>query len=1113
MMQTLNVNTASLLVGSVMAFVLVSGAAAASEKLNGRSGPPIEIKEEKTFHRYGTIGDIPYVRKPTWRETINNLIRESRPKGKPLFSSPVLIKDNRAIPLSVDVTGKQLLVLVVSDEGGNAWDHAAYVNARLIDQDGHITWLDEVEPVDVFVGRGTFRRASNDTRNPVVLGTTRYHRYIRAYANSGIVYKLDGRFTRFEALAGNESDKGSLRFIVDDDPRRCDLPKEYWTTGFAPFWRKLMADFPERAPLTMAVRSWLRQDKLHFRYPDPLFLKAARARVNLADKSLAYVKKAGADVTQFEQALKELKAKLSNKNASIRELYLEACLLRRKIIFSHPALSFDRILINVNPPTSYSHNGDQFLARHSRRGKGLLMLTDWKEAEPGMNYILEGKLPAGAYRSPDLHYDAERVLFAFADHTEERKTHRRFFIYEATIDGRQVRQVTGTGNDPLTTWGNRATVLIEDNDPCYLPDGDIIFLSTRGQSFGRCHGPRYNPAWVLHRCDPEGTTIRQLSFNNENEVDPIVMNDGRIAFTRWEYTDRHETFFHKLWWCRPDGTSIAHLFGNDMTVPHQFLEVAAIPNSHKVVAIGLGHHSFNTGTIVVIDPNISDNGEKAITHVTPETSYSESKGWPEIHYSHPYPITEDLFLASRAGHPAPKLGWWATAPDDRGIYLIDMHGGRELIYEDPDMASFSPIPIRKRKRPMTIPSMVHGDPKKGDHGTVFLQNAYLTRNDPEGVIKPGMIKALRVIALGVLPRNGKEGVNRYAQNNIPKKILGTVPVNEDGSAFFKVPARTSIQLQTLDENGMAILTERSFFYLQPGENRSCVGCHEPYGTAPVSAAFRMHSMEPKELKPPAGPQYKGGFSYTRTVQPVLDRYCISCHGLGGSDDPKARKINLTGRRIGAGKKMPGDNYTASYAQLAQFGQPSLGHVSYTARHNVNISRPRDFYAYRNKVSHMLLKNHGKCNMDEDSRMRIIEWMDMNYVFFGDLFPNKLEHRRLTDEKSQQTEALRQLIRTRFGEKIASQPLYTLINKVQVDESRILMAPLAGTAGGWEQIKPTWKNRKDPDYLKMRAAVDACIIKQPNENTNGWEPTHAQGAAELWVREARGEFRTKLNRTQ
>lgn len=128
---------------------------------------------------------------------------------------------------------------------------------------------------------------------------------------------------------------------------------------------------------------------------------------------------------------------------------------------------------------------------------------------------------------------------------------RRFFLYEAALDGSWCRQLTGTKRDPLDTWMNRGTALIEDNDPAYLPDGGIVFISTRSQSFGRCHGGRYNQAWVLHRSNGDGDQIRQLSFNNENEYEPSVLNDGRIVFTRWEYTNRHEIFFHMLWPAAP----------------------------------------------------------------------------------------------------------------------------------------------------------------------------------------------------------------------------------------------------------------------------------------------------------------------------------------------------------------------------------------------------------------------------------------------------------------------------------------------------------------------------------------------------------------------------------
>jgi hypothetical protein len=892
-----------------------------------------------------------------------------------------------------------------------------------------------------------------------------------------------------------------------NSPRQ-DTPGQDTSENINRFWIQLHSEFPQNGPVIMAARDWLRQDKLEPASPQAMFENKTREHLLWTGKTLAYVKKAGADTAAYEATINSLAAGINQpatEGLDWRELYLDLRTLRRRIIFSHPALNFDQILINVNPPTTYSHNGDQFLGRHSRAGKGLMLLSGWKGESPAVNYIVKGMLPEGAYRNPDLSYDARRILFAFCDHSTEKNNLRRYWIYEAALDGSWCRQVTGTRRDPLETWEDRATVLIEDNDPCYLPDGDILFLSTRSQTFGRCHGGRYNPAWVLYRSNDDGSKIRQLSYGNENEVEPSILNDGRIAFTRWEYTDRHEMFFHKLWTCRPDGTFIAHLFGNDMIVPHQFLEVTAIPDSHKIVATAQGHHSYNTGTIVVIDPNVADNGEIAITHITPETPYSETAGWPSPHYSHAYPVNEELFLVSRANHRVSHQGSMPPKAD-RGIYLIDPLGGREQIYEDPTMASFSPIAIRQRKPPPEISPMITASATTEPYGTVFLQNAYLTRNDPEGIIKPGMIKSLRITALGVQPRADKQGLSPFAHNNIPKKVLGTVPVDESGSAFFRVPAGTSIQVQTLDENGMAILTERSFFYLQPGENRSCIGCHEPYGTPPdMTKISKMGKMKPVELKPPAGPESRGGLSFTSTVQPVLDRYCISCHGLGRSDAPGAAKINLTG----SGK--PG--YSRAYRTLAPLGDPTVGNKSDTGSLERNISRPRDYYAYRSKLPHMLMKNHGQCNMDNESFMRIVEWLDANSPYYGDFFPNKLEERILLDESANQTQALRAYIRDLFGKEMATQPIAALINRVQVDESRILMAPLAVEAGGWGQITPQWANKSASGYTKMAGLVDACIQKKPNENTNGWSPTLEQGAGEPWVMEAREALKTKLKAKQ
>jgi hypothetical protein len=807
-----------------------------------------------------------------------------------------------------------------------------------------------------------------------------------------------------------------------------------------------------------------------------------KAALDLAKRTLEYVEKSK-KLPRFAKILRTQEAQWAKgvKPNEYNKFFFRVRGLRRATILSHPSLDFEKILINRAPPAKYSHNGDQHLGRHSTISPGLTILTDWKTAQPKATSILKGKLPEGAVRNPDLHYDADKVVFAYCDHTKEGQ--RRFFLYEAAIDGSAVRKLTGTKRDTFQTWNNRATAFLEDNDPVYLPGGDIMFISTRSQSYGRCHGGRYNPAWVLHRCDKDGNTIRQISYGNENEYEPSVLNDGRVIFCRWEYTNRHEMLFHMLWWCHPDGSKVSHYFGNDMLHPMMITEATAIPGTTKVVGTAMGHHSYSTGTTVVLDTTKGENTEDAIQRITPETPYSESHGWPSPHYSHPYPINEEIFLVSRANHHVHKQG--ETPPvNDRAIYLVDSLGGRELIYEDPTVASFSPIPVRKRKAPPVLASALPKNAPK--EGTLFVQNAYLTRNDPEKKIKPGSIKAIRVIAIGVQPRISRAACSMTVTVEIPKKVLGTVPVSKDGAAWFKAPSGTALQLQILDKSGRAILTEKSFFYLQPGENRSCVGCHEPEGTSPLpQSAALLKGLRPMDLTPSAGPQYPGGMSFMRTVQPVLDRYCIGCHGLEGK--PKGG-VNL----IHDGKL----TWPRPARELIARGKHRLGLKTYMGGtygigKEHNISRPYEFYAYGNKVSGMLLKGHGKTNMDRESYMRVIEWLDVNAQCYGDLFPNKLEERTI-DPKALRT--LRAYIATLLPKSISEQPERALINTVQVDESRILMLGLPKSAGGWGQLK-CFSSKSDPKYIKTKRLVEACIIKNPNENTRGWEPTLMMGGGD------------------
>jgi hypothetical protein len=796
------------------------------------------------------------------------------------------------------------------------------------------------------------------------------------------------------------------------------------------------------------------------------YLEQARQRLALCRKTADLVRREGGAVAWAEAQIAALSNKVeaacAAEPAGESGLFGEAFRLRRQILFAHPKLAFDKLLINKNPPTMYSHNCDQYLGRHSRVGEGPTILTQWQSDQPQARVLLQNRLPPGAFYRPHLHPDATKFAFAYADHTTNNPNFFRYFLYEAATDGSWVRQLTGTPRDPLQTADGRSTVMVEDSDPCYLPDGGLAFVTTRAQNYGRCHGGRYAPAWMLYRCDKNGGAIRQLSYGIENETTPAVLNDGRLLYTRWEYVDRHEMEFHKLWWKRPDGTAVSHYYGNDTIYPLMISEARAIPGSRKIVATGVAHHSFHTGTMIVIDVEKGENGPEPVTRITPERRYPESNepGGPG-QFSTPFPLTENLFFATYSPNNIPFQG---TVPDATGylILLVDTAGGREPIYRDPDTSCFAPQPVVPRPMPPIIASMLPEHPAS-DTGIYAVQNVALTRNDPQGLLKPGQIKYLRFNRIYVKPSASNAGLNGRVGVGLAKKILGTAPVAEDGSVVVTVPAGVPLQIQALDENGLAVMTERSFHYLHAGERRGCVGCHaESHASPPDSPSLLMR--KPVALTPPAGPAYEGGFSFVRTVQPVLDRHCIRCHGLGEKEPPNG--VSLIGTQQGS--------YSQSYMTLLRYTNP-IGLKSESHGEEKNISRPMDYYAHGSRLGKMLLANHQKVNLPREDFQRLIDWLDLNSQANGDSSFNRIEHARIDGAKERD---FREAVKARFGEALAKQPTYALVNIANSDESRLLMAPLAKEAGGWGQIEKGWSSKDDPDYARFRALIAATLVPPP-----------------------------------
>jgi len=472
-----------------------------------------------------------------------------------------------------------------------------------------------------------------------------------------------------------------------------------------------------------------------------------------------------------------------------------------------------------------------------------------------------------------------------------------------------------------------------------------------------------------------------------------------------------------------------------------------------------------------------------VTRITPERPFPESdEPGASGQFSTPFPLSENLFFATYSPADIPFQG---TVPPATGylIMVVDSIGGREPIFRDADSSCFAPQPVVPRPMPPALPSMLPEKPE-GETGVYAVQNVNLTRNDPNGRLKAGQIKYLRFNRIYVKPAAANAELNCRVGVGLAKKILGTVPVADDGSVVVRVPSGVPLQIQALDANGMSVMTERSFHYLHAGERRGCVGCHAESHASPADGASLL-MRTPAELTPPAGPAYEGGFSFAKTVQPVLDHHCIRCHGLG--EGKPAGGVELIGNQWGS--------FSQSYSTLARYTNP-IGLKPETHGLDKNVSRPMDYYAHGSRLGKMLLANHQKVNLPREDFQRIVDWLDLNSQANGDSSYNRIEHARVNGEKEK---VLREAVKARFGEALARQPYYALVNHAFPAESRLLMAPLAKEAGGWGQIANGWASRDDPEYKRFAELLAATIDPLPPDIAGTCGRDKACVCNDCWVR--------------
>jgi hypothetical protein len=707
-----------------------------------------------------------------------------------------------------------------------------------------------------------------------------------------------------------------------------------------------------------------------------------------------------------------LKKDPATTDAAWEALWLDVHRLRREIALANPLAQVGPLVFAKNVPSSMSHQLTQYYGYTARPGGGIFVF-----AEPGRSMRvrkLADSLPDGSYLHPDVSFEGDRILFGFCECSsaptswgDAKCLDRHYHLYEMKADGTGVKRLTDG--------------LYDDFSPKYLPSGRLLFISTRRGGFHRCgRGPCY--VYTLALAEADGSNPRPISFHETNEWDPAVLHDGRVIYTRWDYVDRNAVFYQQLWSAWQDGSNVRIYYGNNTYNPVGTWEARPVPWSNKVMATGAPHHGMTAGSIILLDVARGVDGPGPIVRLTPDALFPEAENglahaipvdkpsefddelrttwgpqglsqatrlnevpeqerrWPGHCYRSPYPLSEKYFLVAYSydrlrGEPG------ANRPNMFGLYLCDAFGNKELLYRDPNIASQWPVPLRPRGKPPVLEMTsrwVQSTPERPE-GTFFLKNVY------ESWPRLPEVEITRLRIVQVLPKTTPHANNPKvgAANASPgKQVLGTVPVERDGSAYFRVPARTPVLFQALDARGRAVQTMRSLAYLQPGEEISCVGCHEPRTVAPIERAGALAvAREPSAITP--GPDGSRPLSYPILVQPVLDRHCVRCHS---AEKPEG-KVVLTGE--------PAGEFSRSYNALIAF-------VVYTAWGNPEnnfepLTAPDRLGARASKLVGLLDRGHYDVKLSPEEWDRLVTWIDANALFYG-TFNDEAQKKQLRGER-------------------------------------------------------------------------------------------------------------------
>ncbi|MDR2705330.1 MAG: hypothetical protein LBC02_06095, partial [Planctomycetaceae bacterium] len=777
-------------------------------------------------------------------------------------------------------------------------------------------------------------------------------------------------------------------------------------------------------------RDWMYQD--HGLKLDGCFTSTenATAETTMLQKVLAELENGGVDILALREELQKLLS-VTGSDPRWKELYLKACRLRRQLRLASLAQKTPKIVYTkhcvLSGPVHYSWTDELTDQQYTERirdfrpGAKLCMLTVQPDGSVNNEILLEKS--NGMIRDPNISYDGTKIIFSMRNNYETDDFH----LYTMDLTNhREIKQIT---------FGNGCS----DVEPCFLPNDDIVFQSTRCTQLTDCWRQAVSN---LYLCNSEGRFLRRIGFDQVHTNYPQVLDNGTVIYTRWEYNDRTQIFPQPLFMMNPDGTGQTEYYGGNSWFPTSILHARGIPGTNKVIGIASGHHVNQHGKLIMVDRSRGTQGNAGIDFLAPVqkaavpeiTQYQEKMdrfGLTGEQFQYPYALDEEHYLVTYS----PEGYSWKQGGDiynpPFGIYWMSADGRRELLAYDPTISCNQSVPLIARLKPTLKPSQVDLAQTTGKY---YVQDVYY--GPGLAGIERGLVKKLRVVGLEfraadvMYNSNTGEGGQSHSRTPISinngswdvKHILGEINVEEDGSAYFEVPARTPVYFQLLDEKGYVIQTMRSWSTLQPGETFACIGCHEDKTVTAPSQLTTAMRKQPQKLLPhidaygsldsvasylgvnrPKGfvtqtHEQSDGFSYPQQIQPIWDQHCLSCHNgknenkNTNTNENKQSSFDLSGTILPFDWKRAPNNgdatqnalrdFSASYLYLTNFGHgsPLVNWIS--AQSRPTMLPPYSYGAAKSNLMNFLEPSHYNVTLTSEEKRLIACWIDLCVPFCG-----------------------------------------------------------------------------------------------------------------------------------